>query len=413
MKTWTAIGVAAMFSLGCGESRTKLISVEENLRVEKWSLSSSDFPFQGGGNWSIQKRTLHGGSQEGVDVIDVDNGTLQFRVIPTRGMSIHRVTSGDVTLGWSSPVKQIVHPKHVDLQDHGGQGWLAGFNEWMVRCGISFAGHPGKDDGLLLTLHGRVGNIPASEVEVIVDQEPPHRIRVRGLVEERMFKFGVFELWTEISTNPGSSTIRIKDTLTNKSAYEQEYQMIYHANYGQPLLEEGSTFLAPVKEIYPFDDYAAADLPTYQNYLGPTNGYGEQVYCIVPHSDNQGMSLAMLTNATGTRGVAMRYTTDTLPFLTLWKNTDTTEDGYVTGLEPGTGFPYNRVVEREAKRLRTLEPGEQVRFVVETTILSNQAAVDSTRQDITEIQQTAAPKIITTPPTPKVQGEQTDEKLVQ
>ena len=44
-----------------------------------------------------------------------------------------------------SPVKEVVHPSHIDLESRGGLGWLEGFNEWMVRCGLEFAGHPGTD----------------------------------------------------------------------------------------------------------------------------------------------------------------------------------------------------------------------------------------------------------------------------
>ena len=95
----------------------------------------------------------------------------------------------------------------MELNDYGGLGWLAGFNEMMVRCGVAWAGHPGEDDGQMLTLHGRIGNIPASEVTISVDDHAPFRIRVKGKVEEKMFKFGVFELWTEVSTIPGSSEI--------------------------------------------------------------------------------------------------------------------------------------------------------------------------------------------------------------
>ena len=78
-------------------------------------------------------------------MVEVDNGRLQFRVIPTRGMSVLDVTLGDVRLGWNSPVKEVVHPSYINLHDRGGLGWLDGFNEWMVRCGLSFAGHPGED----------------------------------------------------------------------------------------------------------------------------------------------------------------------------------------------------------------------------------------------------------------------------
>ncbi len=82
-----------------------------------------------------------------------------------------------------------------------------------MRCGLEFAGHPGKDnfinnlgDGaeMDLTLHGKIANIPSSHVEVVIDREPPHRIRIRGRVDERMFYGPKLELWTEISTEPGT-----------------------------------------------------------------------------------------------------------------------------------------------------------------------------------------------------------------
>ena len=86
-------------------------------------------------------------------------------------MSVYEVKQGDVRLGWNSPVEEIVHPKYIDLESRGGLGWLEGFNEWMVRCGLEFAGHPGEDTfttntggeaSMDLSLHGKIGNIPAA-----------------------------------------------------------------------------------------------------------------------------------------------------------------------------------------------------------------------------------------------------------
>lgn len=158
----------------------KLTSVAHNVHVDQFSLVA--------GSCSVRKETLHGGRQEGVDVITVDNGTLRFTVVPTRGMSVGELSVEGTPLGWSSPVRELVHPSHVDLQDHTGLGWLTGFNELMVRCGVAWNGHPGKDAGQLLSLHGRIGNIPASEVEVEVEETEgsPPRIVVRGRVDEAM-----------------------------------------------------------------------------------------------------------------------------------------------------------------------------------------------------------------------------------
>ncbi|MBF4307752.1 DUF4432 family protein, partial [Vibrio anguillarum] len=112
---------------------------------------------------------LHGGKQEGVDLIVINNGELEVTLVPTRGMGIFNVKKdGKRILGWDSPVKEIVNPAYIDLESRNGLGWLDGFNEMMVRCGYEWTGHPGLDDnGQLLSLHGRAQNTPSSTVKVI------------------------------------------------------------------------------------------------------------------------------------------------------------------------------------------------------------------------------------------------------
>jgi hypothetical protein len=366
--------------------RNLLTSTTQGIYVESWSLSSADLTPSVAHQWSIRKYRLFGGKQDGVDVIEVDNGRLQMRIIPTRGMSIHEVKSDGIRLGWDSPVKEIVNPSFVNLDDRSGLGWLEGFNEWLVRCGFEFAGHPGEDGGKLLTLHGKAGNTPASEVAVIIDEAPPHRIRVRGRVDERMFKFARLEMWTEVSTEPGSNAFRIDDVLTNQSDYEQEFQLIYHPNFGAPLLEEGSQFVGAVKQLTPFDDYAAKDLDRYTTYLGPMPKYGEQVYNIVPYADKDGNTLVMLHNKSGDKGVSIAYPVAQLPHFALWKNTDTLADGYVTGLEPATGYPYNRSVERKHGRVPKLASKASRRFTLDFTVLSSAEQVNAAKQAVQAIQ---------------------------
>lgn len=355
-------------------------------RLENWSVTSADLGFKTATPFTIRKRVLHGGRQEGVELIEVDNGRLHFSVIPTRGMNLYRVASGDVTLGWNSPVKEIVNPAFIELESRGGLGWLDGFNEFLVRCGVEWAGHPGMDNGKLLSLHGRMGNIPASKVVVVIDDQPPHRIRVRGLVVEQTFKFADYEMWTEVSTEPGSAAFRIDDTLTNRSDYEREFQIIYHGNFGPPLLEQGSRFVAAAKQVTPFDDYAAKDIDQWTVYRGPTKNFGEHVFNLVPFARTNGSTTVMLQNAAANRGVRIDYDVKALPHFTLWKNTDTMKEGYATGLEPGTGYPYDRAVERAHGRVPKLAPGASRPFGLEYTILFDAAAVSTCEKDIAGIQ---------------------------
>jgi len=90
--------------------RQTLTSAQSGIHVESWQRTSRDLKLQGGPEWSIRKLTLHGGRQEGVDIIIVDNGKLRFTVIPTRGMGILRVEMGDLRLGWTHPSRRWFIP---------------------------------------------------------------------------------------------------------------------------------------------------------------------------------------------------------------------------------------------------------------------------------------------------------------
>jgi len=316
--------------------------------------------------WSVRLVTLHGGKQEGVDLVFLDNGAMTITVIPTRGMGILSVQAGDVRLGWDSPVQEVVHPKFIKLQDRGGLGWLEGFNEWLVRCGLESNGAPGTDRFVTkrgaeatmeLTLHGRIANLPAQELDLIAEREPPYRLTLRGRVDERMFHGPKLELYTELSTVPGSREFRIVDVVTNRAAEEQEFQMLYHINFGPPLLEEGSRFLAPLAQVTAANDQAAKDVTQFDRYSAPSRDFNEQVYCLRPRSDAEGNTLAMIHNKAGNRGASLRFSTHELPYLSLWKNTAAKEDGYVTGIEPGTNFPNHRRVERKFGRVPKLASG--------------------------------------------------------
>ena len=376
-------------------ARYVLTSVEQNIDPENWQITARDTGIAPDVPWSVRRQRLHGGKQDGVDLIVVDNGRMTITLVPTRGMGILRVVMGDLRLGWDSPVREVVHPKYINLEARGGLGWLEGFNEWLARCGLEWAGHPGPDRfvnnvgeqaEMNLTLHGKVENIPASEVEVIVERQPRPRIRVRGRVDERAFYGPKLELWTEVWTEPGSSTFRIEDTLTNQSAFESEFQILYHVNYGPPLLGAGARFSAAIRRVTPFNAHAAQDVATYAEYAGPVRGFIEQVYDLHPFADGEGRSMLMLSNAARDRAVSMGFAVSELPYVTLWKNLTALEEGYVTGLEPGTGFPHPRRLEREAGRVPKLKPGETRRFAIDVGVHTTATAVTAVEEQIKRIQ---------------------------
>jgi len=356
---------------------------------QNWKIDSQQLGIKTDKPFSVSLRTLHGGRQEGVSLIDIDTGAMTITLVPTRGMNVLRAVSGDVRLGWDSPVEEVVNPAFIEQNARGGLGWLEGFNELVTRCGYEWVGHPGMDGGELLTLHGRAANIPASKVVLTIDEKPPYAIHLKGDLKEQAFKKVDFSIATELTTEPGATSFALNDTLTNNGDYPKEYQVLYHNNFGKPLLDKGARFAAPVRQVSPFNARAAGELADWQTYRGPTRDYDETVYNLIPYGDDKGRTLAVLHNGAGNLGVRIDYDAGQLPVFSLWKNTDTEAQGYVTGLEPGTSFSYNRRFQRELTGMNlvpTIGPKEQRHFQLSFSLLADQQDVERALKRVEEVQ---------------------------
>ena len=117
------------------------------------------------------------------------------------------------------------------------------------------------------------------------------------------------------------------------------------------------------------------------------------VYCLFPLADGDGKTQFMLHNAAGDKAVSMTYAVAELPYLTLWKNTLTKKNGYVTGIEPGTCFPYNRSVERQAGRLPKLTPGQTRKFTIDVALHNDADSVHQVAGQIKAIQGDYRPQL--------------------
>ncbi|MEJ5062348.1 aldose 1-epimerase family protein [Erwinia sp. MYb375] len=385
-KTLLAGVVMAVISGQAAAQSWLLTDAESSTEKGNWQINSQQLKLAGE-SFSIEQKVLHGGKQEGSKVLTITtkNG-LTISLSPTRGMDLLKVTGHGVRLGWDSPVKEVVNPANINLESRNGLGWLEGFNEMMVRCGFEWTGHPVTKDGVIYTLHGKAGNTPASKVEVIVDDKAPHEIRIRGLLKETTFKKANLETWTELRYVPGSDAFTVHDVLTNQADYPHDYQIIYHSNFGTPILEKDARFIAPLKSVSPFNDYAKKGLDGWNVYGAPTKDFDEMVFNLTPKADSNGKTVAAVINSKGDKGASIEFDTHQLPLLTMWKNTDTLKQGYVTGIEPGTNYAYPVTIEKEQGRVKQLQPGQSTAFTLTYTLLKDASAVQKVEQRVKQIQ---------------------------
>lgn len=383
--------------LAADEHSKVLTDIAANLATANWKVTSAQWA-KGGPAWSVELKTLHGGRQEGVQVIEVDNGAMTFTVVPTRGFEVWQAHAGNLRLGWDSPVHDIIHPSYIRLTDNGGQGWVAGFGGLMARGGLASFGSPVQDGDQQLTLHGHVDYIPASYVSVRYEAG---RLILRGVVDDFQSFNQQLRLISEISTPIGKPEIQFDDQVTNMSDAAQEIELLYHTNFGTPILGTGAEFVAPVKQVAPMTPASAMDgMEGWNRYSGPhASGYAAKVFNMQLYGDARGETKAMLKSADGARGVLMQFDTHGLPYMSLWKNEITAKGGYVTGLEPGTGFPNARPVERAAGRVPKLQGGESHHVHLVITALTSKAQVDAAASAIHALA-VSPPDVSTTPTGP-------------
>ena len=386
-----------------GTYRYIITDVDQALWTKSWAIDQTILPLGSGTPWCIRKSTLKGGLQDGVDLIEVNNGALSFFIVPTRGMSLWKGSYKGIPLGWDSPVRDLVNPAFIDLNDRAGLGWLKGFNEWIVRCGLDSNGAPGNDTVIdnngnetkvFLPLHGKVANIPARHVEIFIELFPPHRITVVGIVEETMMFGPRLRLTTKISTDLGSNNLTISDQVTNLNQNPSELQLLYHCNYGAPFLEKGAVCVAPFKTVFPRDLRALDGIKTFSSFSDPEPGFVEQVYFYeLTGEPKTGKTAVLLKNKENNLGVSLHFNLRQMPCFTLWKNTNTIESGYVVGLEPATNYPNPKWFERQQERVVSLQNDETRQFDLSVSIHNTKQSVKEMESFIKQLQNDTKPKV--------------------
>jgi hypothetical protein len=105
----------------------------------------------------------------------------------------------------------------------------------------------------------------------------------------------------------------------------------------------------------------------------------------------------LLENAARTLGVSLGYDKRQMPCFTLWKNTGSLVDGYVTGLEPATNYPNPRSFEEARGRVVKLAPGATASFDLSLTMHADRASVAAAEKAVAAIAGASTPHVSQTP----------------
>jgi hypothetical protein len=327
----------------------------------------------------IRHMEFKSGRAKGVESFEVrTGGGLEYTVLKDRCLDIAWVNYKDKSITHISNTG-IVAPQYFEPE---GLGFLRSFFVGLLTtCGVTYAGSPTTDDGKELGLHGRIANIPAEETGYETIEENGEIIfKIKGKVKEAMFFNENIVLEREITSKYGENKITIVDKIINKGFQTQPIQMLYHFNFGYPLLSEKADLLIPVKSVKPRTPRAAEGLDKHLVIEKPQHGFTEQVYFIDLKTDDKGDTMVALVNKELGFGFYEKFNKKVLPNFVQWKQMG--EGYYVMGLEPGNCDPDGRDKAREKGTLEFIKPGETKEFKFELGILEDNKQVDEFKKTI-------------------------------
>jgi len=313
---------------------------------------------------------LKSGRAKGVTAVDVKTGAgFSFTVLPDRAMDIAWAEYKGIPLSFISKTG-ICSPAYYEKQ---GLGFLRNFTAGMLTtCGLTQMGAPCVDNGESLGLHGRISNIPADDIAIINEWkgEEEFYIELRGKVRQSSVFGENLTLTRRITTELGTKKLFIKDVIENCGFNSQPFMLLYHCNFGYPLVSEGTKLIQPKTKVKARDKTAEKGIEEYNIFQQPTHNYQEQVFYHDIDSDEEGMTYACLFNeklSTSGIGAYVRFNKNQLNYFSEWKQMG--EGDYVVGLEPSTWYPEGRAKAHKRGELKYIEPGELKIFELEIGVI--------------------------------------------
>jgi hypothetical protein len=327
----------------------------------------------------IETSVLDNGPARGTRIAWINTGTgLRYKVAIDRCLDIVDAFYNQHSLAWISHGGLTVPRPDAN----SGMEWLYSFaGGLLTTCGLSHIGGPESDEREQRGIHGRISNLQA-EVESIIQPDPAcgrMDMSITAVVKESKVFGPNLELRRTLSSTLGKAEIIVHDEVVNRGNTPSPHMILYHCNFGWPLVDEGADIIYRgecVSRGMDFDNKIFNDKHPYKKCCKPLEshkGCGEACGFVDVRADKKGMCQVGLVNRKLPLAMVMRYPKKQLPCLANWQHFGQGE--YVCALEPGTNPPTGQNKARQQKNLIILKPGEKRTYRLEMAILSETAAI--------------------------------------
>ncbi len=320
----------------------------------------------------IETSVLDNGNGRGIRIAWVNTGSgLRFKIVLDRGMDIADAFFNGHSLAWLS--HNGVTP--ADPTTFRGLNWLHSFGGGLLNtCGLSHVGGPETNQFGEFGLHDRISHCMA-EIESVKQPDVfigDDEFSITGKMKQSVVFGHHFELKRKISMKLGEPKFRIHDTVRNVGNQPSPHMLLYHINFGWPLIDKGTKLNWNGKWIARDpDDFIFQEGNDFKTCKPPTekhDGSGESVAFIDVDADDNGKCTYEIDNPKLPFLLKVSFDKNQLPCLTNWQHWGINE--YVTALEPGTNYPVGQSQAQKEENLIFLGPFETREYEVEFQIVT-------------------------------------------
>lgn len=231
------------------------------------------------------------------------------------------------------------------VPDDGDPRILHAVGGFLFTCGPDHIRHSEPIAGTSGRKYPLHGSMAATKPEIIAHDRRETSEEVIARVIIRMAQGGEAEILRTWRMDGATGDVMLVDRLTNIGPHPFAPMLMYHMNIGAHLFDDDTMLAGSMFE---------------EPGMGWTFGEGEgHVFC-VPAAAEEGSDFARVVLGPiaplGGKSLAVRFATDTLPHLQMWRNQ--ASPAHVLGIEP-VSHPWRKRDELGAAGLMTLlAPGE-------------------------------------------------------
>lgn len=328
----------------------------------------------------IETSVLDNGPANGSRIAWINTGSpLRYKVAIDRACDIIDAFYNEHSLAWLSH-GGLTAPKP---DANKGIEWLHAFpGGLLITCGLTHVGPPEDDDLEPRGLHGRISNIPAT-IESVIQPNPSEgnmEMSITAVIKQSRVLGPSLELRRKISSTLGQPVIKIHDEVKNCGNEPAPHMILYHCNFGWPLVDEDVDIIYKGKctsRGFDRDNKFFNDKHNFKKCQKPLDlhkGFGESCGFIDVEADKDDICRVGIANKKLNMALQMKFKNQQLGCLTNWQHWGLGE--YVCALEPGTNFPIGQNVAKENDKLIFIEPGEKKKYDLEISILNDEKLIE-------------------------------------